>query len=113
MDETSDSLLWKKKYSAMSRAMERCCNELNSRLNNNSNKVRSKQIRFVDCLTMFCGESAEQPGAVFGGRAKAEHQYFASDGLHLNDEGYQVWKDRIEHIIYDYFLLVQRQCCGK
>jgi lysophospholipase L1-like esterase len=29
---------------------------------------------------------------VYGGRAIPDIQYFDSDGLHLNDAGYSVWK---------------------
>jgi lysophospholipase L1-like esterase len=51
------------------------------------------RIIYVDCLTLFCTkETASEPGAVYGGRAIPDIQYFDSDGLHLNDAGYSVWK---------------------
>jgi lysophospholipase L1-like esterase len=55
-----------------------------------------KATTFVDCLTMFCGESAFKPGAVLVGRAKAYPKYFATDQLHLSEEGYRIWKQVVE-----------------
>ena len=73
----------RKQYVKLSRAFQRAC---------------SKHARadFVDCLTMFCGESANVPGATLGGKAKAEPMYFSSDQLHLNEEGYRIWKQVVE-----------------
>ena len=45
---------------------------------------------------MFCGESANIPGATLGGKAKAEPVYFSSDQLHLSEEGYRIWKRVVE-----------------
>ena len=76
----------RKKYVKMSKAMERAC--------------RNQEAVFVDCLTMFCEqESAEQPGAVWGGRAHADPQYFDPDQLHLNSAGYAVWKRVVDEIL--------------
>jgi lysophospholipase L1-like esterase len=61
----------------------------------------SQFISFVDCLTMFCGESGEQPGAVLGGEAIAEQKYFQSDQLHLSREGYEIWKEVVEDNILE------------
>lgn len=72
----------RKQYVKLSRAFQRAC----------SKHERVNEIQFVDCLTMFCGESANVPGATLGGKAKAEPLYFANDQLHLSREGYQVWK---------------------
>jgi lysophospholipase L1-like esterase len=77
------------KYSKMSRSFARSC----------SQHVHTDRMHYVDCLTMFCGDSADLPGAVLGGRACAEPKYFASDRLHLNDEGYRIWKETIETIL--------------
>jgi lysophospholipase L1-like esterase len=55
-----------------------------------------KATTFVECLTMFCGESANEPGAVLAGRAQADPKYFATDQLHLSDEGYGIWKQLVE-----------------
>lgn len=60
---------------------------------------KKSQIRFIDCLTMFCGTSGNQPGAVEGGLARAEHQYFSDDQLHLSNQGYQMWKQMLEEQI--------------
>jgi lysophospholipase L1-like esterase len=79
----------KKRYSKMSRSFSRLCNR----------HVHADRIHFVDCLTMFCGDSANVPGAVLGGRACAEIKYFTSDQLHLNNEGYRIWKESIEQIL--------------
>ena len=58
-----------------------------------------KNITYVDCLTIFCGESANESGAVLSGKAKAETKYFDNDGLHLNEVGYKIWKDKLEIIL--------------
>jgi len=79
----------KKKYARMSRSFSRCCNQ----------HVHSNRIHFVDCLTAFCGDSAIVPGAVLGGRASAQAKYFATDQLHLNDDGYTIWKVAIERLL--------------
>ena len=79
----------KKKYAKMSRSFSRCCNR----------HLHSDRIHFVDCLTAFCGDSAIVPGAVLGGRAIAQAKYFASDQLHLNDDGYTIWKRTIERLL--------------
>jgi lysophospholipase L1-like esterase len=59
----------------------------------------SRYISFINCLTMFCGESGKQPGAVLGGRAVAEKRYFQSDQLHLSNDGYRIWKEVVEDCI--------------
>lgn len=51
---------------------------------------------YMDCLTMFCGESGQQPGALLGGKARAELKYFDGDGLHLSEAGYMKWKEVVE-----------------
>ena len=62
-------------------------------------------IHYVDCLTMFCTEeSAKVPGAVLGGRAKAEYKYFEGDRLHLSVHGYQIWKKVVEDIVENQIL---------
>lgn len=83
---------YKKKYEAMARAFRHCLQDY-SELDGNSAHGR---IRFVDCLTMFCGETANVPGARLCGRAEADPRYFASDQLHLNSQGYSMWKDVVE-----------------
>ena len=79
----------KKQYSIMSRAFARCC--LRHR--------HADRIRYIDCLTMFCGVSAGLPGATLVGRARAETKFFALDGLHLSPEGYKTWKRIVENRI--------------
>lgn len=73
----------RKQYIQLSRMMERRCADVD-------------RILFIDCLLMFCGRSAEQPGALLGGRAQADSRYFDADKLHLSDQGYTVWKTRLE-----------------
>lgn len=95
-----DDPSYKKKYSAMSRAFQHCLQEYEiddstSTKNTTSNGYR-RNIYFIDCLTMFCGETANIPGARLRGRAKADPRYFASDQLHLSKEGYSMWKDVVE-----------------
>jgi lysophospholipase L1-like esterase len=79
----------RKKYIQMSLAFARCCKD----------HPMSQCISFIDCLTMFCGESGQQPGAVLGGKAVAEHRYFQADQLHLTNDGYQIWKEVVEDCI--------------
>lgn len=91
LEQDSDS---KRQYSAMSRAFERCCREYET-----ENGHQKNRVHYVDCLTMFCGETAKIPGAVLAGRAKADEHFFASDQLHLSYEGYSVWKEVVERVI--------------
>lgn len=77
----------RKQYVKLSRALQRACFK----------HKRVEEIIYVDCLTMFCGESGNGPGATLGGQAKAEPNYFDSDQLHLSYEGYQVWKGVVEN----------------
>eukprot|EP00563_Minutocellus_polymorphus_P018713 CAMPEP_0197726214 /NCGR_PEP_ID=MMETSP1434-20131217/14112_1 /TAXON_ID=265543 /ORGANISM="Minutocellus polymorphus, Strain CCMP3303" /LENGTH=220 /DNA_ID=CAMNT_0043312067 /DNA_START=94 /DNA_END=753 /DNA_ORIENTATION=- len=56
---------------------------------------RKGDIFYIDCSLMFCGDSANVPGAITA-RAKAEERYFLNDGLHLSNEGYTIWKKVIE-----------------
>ena len=54
----------------------------------------------VDCLTMFCtSETKAVPGAVHGGRAIPDRRYFDSDELHLNNLGYDIWKEILDEKI--------------
>jgi len=55
-----------------------------------------ENVTYIECLTMFCGDTANVKGAVLGGRAKAQQEFFEDDQLHLNEKGYKVWKTRIE-----------------
>lgn len=79
----------RKQYFKLSNAMERACRKHNF-------SGDCCKITFVDCLTMFCGDSAKQPGAVLGGKAIPEKKYFDHDLLHLSREGYQIWREVIE-----------------
>ncbi len=80
---------FKKKYSKMSRSLERCCHR----------HQHSDRIQYINCLTMFCGESAGLAGATLAGKACADDNYFAPDGLHLSSKGYRIWKNIIEECI--------------
>jgi lysophospholipase L1-like esterase len=85
-----DDPSYKKKYSKMSRSFDRC-------FQRHSN---ADNIHYIDCLTMFCtGETANIPGAILGGKAKADYKYFASDRLHLSSHGYKLWKEVVERQI--------------
>ena len=83
LEQDTDS---RKQYIRLSRGIERLCHE----------SSHAPNMYFFDCLTMFCGETADLPGALYGGRAKAVPSYFAPDGLHLSDAGYANWKRLIE-----------------
>ena len=83
----------RKVYVKLSKSMRRACDR----------HLHREDIKFIDCLTMFCGDSATVPGAVLGGKAVPVKDFFDSDGLHLSDAGYLVWRDEVncvlEHII--------------
>ena len=114
---------YKKKYEAMARAFRRCLDEYETATiadsdhttnstNGNSSTASSVgsnrsggRVRFIDCLTMFCGETANLPGARLGGRARADPRFFRSDQLHLSKEGYKVWKEVVETTIRDFLPL--------
>jgi len=87
-----DEKSYKIKYEAMVRAFDKC-------LKDYQKDHPLQTIHFVDCLTMFCGETANLPGARLGGRAKADPRYFKSDKLHLSKEGYAVWSRIVKDII--------------
>lgn len=78
-----------KKYVKMSKAFGRAAEK----------HPKKDQIWFIDCLTMFCGESGTRAGAILGRLARAEPQYFADDQLHLNDLGYERWTQVVEEKI--------------
>jgi lysophospholipase L1-like esterase len=106
LEQDSDS---KRQYSAMSRAFERCCREYKKGDSGHQQQQQQQQVYYVDCLTMFCGETAHIPGAVLGGRATADDNFFASDQLHLSYEGYSVWKEVVEHVIEESILRQHQQ----
>lgn len=85
----------KKKYSKMSRSFQRCL----------SRQDNADFLHYIDCLTLFCGESSTIPGAVLGGRASAEYKYFRSDLLHLSVHGYRIWKEVVEQKIKDILVM--------
>ena len=70
----------------MSRSFQRCFNS----------HPESDRIAYVNCLTMFCSETAGLPGATLAGRASAQENYFSSDRLHLSAEGYRIWKGKVQ-----------------
>jgi lysophospholipase L1-like esterase len=74
----------RKSYIQMSRAFQRLV------------ELQDRSV-FVDSLTLFCGASARQPGALF--KAQPDPTYFNDDQLHLSTEGYRIWKDKVEETI--------------
>ena len=90
----------RKQYNKLSTALQRAI-----RKSSVVSSSDSQNIVYVDCLTMFCtSESKDVPGAVHGGRAIPDRRYFDSDELHLNDLGYDIWKEilgqKIQSIIH-------------
>ena len=98
MDDDNES---KQRYTTMSRCFQRsCCCQGYIDIDRISMIDKKNTIHFVDCITMFCtDETRNIPGAVLGGRAKANPLLFNSDKLHLNNKGYQIWKDVIEKLV--------------
>ena len=96
---------YKKLYGKMSRNFERICT--NHPMNQNQNNTATTtdtttrtSIHYIDCITMFCTkETCNMPGAILGGKAKANYKYFQSDKLHLSQYGYKIWKKTIEDTI--------------
>ena len=76
-------------------------NEMNTALQTAlRNHPASSHIKYINCLTLFCTENtANVPGAVYGHKAVPDATYFDEDGLHLNDVGYDVWKEIVENEI--------------
>ena len=72
-----------------------------TKLNNGLHRAIRKhhatdQITYIDCLTLLCtDETANVPGAIHS-KAIPDEKYFDKDGLHLNDLGYEKWKQIIE-----------------
>jgi lysophospholipase L1-like esterase len=86
----ADDLDGRKLYVQMSRSFKRFC------LGYTPFPFGNKSISYVDCLAMFCGESANLPGALLDGKAIPEARYFDHDQLHLSNEGYKLWKSVLE-----------------
>uniref|UniRef100_A0A7R9Z4S7 SGNH hydrolase-type esterase domain-containing protein n=1 Tax=Pseudictyota dubia TaxID=2749911 RepID=A0A7R9Z4S7_9STRA len=86
-----DDPIMRKSYVKLSKAMRRACDR----------HERRDEVSYVDCLTMFCGKTAQVPGALLGGRAIPEDQYFHGDGLHLSEQGYAIWKEVVQEILED------------
>ncbi len=90
----------RKQYNKLSTALQRAI-----RKSSVVSSSYSQNVVYVDCLTMFCtSESKDVPGAVHGGRAIPDRRYFDPDELHLNDLGYDIWKEilgqKIQSIIH-------------
>ena len=87
----------RKAYIQMSRSFARLCKQYDDD-NNNSDQASTcgiGKIHYLDCLTLFC-KGANEPGALFGGRAIPQVEYFDDDQLHLSNEGYRLWKKSVE-----------------
>jgi len=89
----------RKRYVKVSKALQRAAER----------HERKADIRYVDCLLMFCGDSANVPGAVTA-KAKAEEVYFVNDALHLSDEGYAIWKRVVETEVSKMLLSIDEAC---
>lgn len=85
----------RKQYNKLATALQRAI-----RKSSVSSSSYSPNIMYIDCFTMFCtSESKDVPGAVHGGRAIPDRRYFDSDELHLNDLGYEIWKEILDEKI--------------
>jgi hypothetical protein len=92
-----DDMEARKSYVRMAQSFGRICRDFEKGGKQHPHVACS--IRYIDCLTMFCGASAKQPGAVLGGKAIAQPQYFDSDQLHLSYDGYMIWQSVVEATI--------------
>ena len=85
----------RKDYLRLSQRLEQACSA--------ETNQSSFSMEFVNCLLLFCDpESAKRKGALWGGRAKAERNYFDHDELHLNRQGYRIWKQVVEESIQQF-----------
>lgn len=59
-----------------------------------------EELHYIDCLKMFCGETSSYSVTSTTKKALPQKVYFDStDGLHLSNKGYKIWKERIEHFL--------------
>jgi lysophospholipase L1-like esterase len=72
-----------------------------------NNEKNGYSIYFLDSLTLFCGETGNK--SIVGGQAIAQRTYFDEDELHLGQNGYEIWKKRVEEILKDIIAIT----CGK
>ncbi len=63
----------------------------------NDRESVKKSIFYIDCLTIFCGESKDL--SVSGGKAIADKKYFDADELHLSHEGYELLQREVRKIL--------------
>jgi len=101
-----DDMESRKAYIQMSRSFARICNHYLYNSNDETTTATTRtKVHYVDCLTLFC-DGANQPGALFGGRAIPQARYFDDDQLHLSHKGYRIWKrqveERIQSIVDEY-----------
>jgi lysophospholipase L1-like esterase len=82
-----------------------------SQLQEQSCRRYENNVRFVDCLTLFCAaDTAHAAGARLAGRAKPDPQYFdTTDGLHLSRDGYAVWQRLVDEVIDEFRLELQQR----
>lgn len=92
-----DDMDLRKAYVQVSNCIERNCKEFNEAIMDE--KSEKPIVSFLDCVTMFCGETANIPGARLGGKAIPDSQYFEDDELHLSEDGYSILKNAIEEKI--------------
>jgi len=87
-------------YFKMTTMMDHWCIKFTESREKQWDKVNAAHtIMFVNCLTMFCGQSATEPGAVLADKAFPQVNLFDKDQLHLSREGYQIWKQVVEEHI--------------
>lgn len=82
----------RKQYIRMDKAMNRAFLKT-------STEEGEQHTHYLSCITMFCGDSANQSGALFGGKAQAEGRYFDNDELHLSDNGYELWQKAVQPLV--------------
>lgn len=98
-----DDLPSRKSYFQLSHRIRSAVDQLRTTImtdsENGDDSTTGRSIHFVDCLTLFCGET--QHCSVVGGGAIAKREYFQSDELHLSPHGYLIWKELVEDIVKD------------
>lgn len=79
----------RKQYAKLSNALQRTIRKHSA--------FHTHRMTYIDSITTFCTkETSQVPGAIHGGRAIPDVQFFDRDGLHLNEKGYQIWNHMIE-----------------
>eukprot|EP00559_Dactyliosolen_fragilissimus_P006611 CAMPEP_0184865240 /NCGR_PEP_ID=MMETSP0580-20130426/17408_1 /TAXON_ID=1118495 /ORGANISM="Dactyliosolen fragilissimus" /LENGTH=248 /DNA_ID=CAMNT_0027364345 /DNA_START=137 /DNA_END=883 /DNA_ORIENTATION=- len=94
----SDDISARKQYFKLNKGLMRACKRYSEEFSCSESRIPQFHfdVSYINCLTMFCGDTANEPGAVMGCRAIPQEMFFCNDGLHLNQAGYEIWKEVVD-----------------